>query len=379
MCGILFTLQTYIKNRIAKISINRKMSIQIPVLYACCVPVKGANRSILCDLQRGSYVFIPNSLYEILTDHKGKTIPQICKEYENQYDDTIQEYFSYLIESEFMFMCSDPSRFPELNMEWDEPFLISNGIIDVGVNSNHDWEYILSQYESLLCKHLQIRSFVKKPLSYFEELLELVAAKSFLSVDIYIRYSDSFKSEELYDLCRKYPQIFMLHIHGAPEELEANQPMRRMGNVIYSRTLISSESHCGIIDPRYFIINTQTFSEGLSYNSCLHRKLSIDQDGYLKNCPSLQTSYGLVNDVSFAAVIERPDFKRYWEISKDQIATCKDCEFRYICTDCRAYIEDPEDVKSKPLKCGYNPYTNEFSAWNSLVEKEEAIRFYDLA
>ena len=42
-------------------------------LFACCIPVKGARRSTLCDLQRGSFQFIPNGLYEILTEHAGKT------------------------------------------------------------------------------------------------------------------------------------------------------------------------------------------------------------------------------------------------------------------------------------------------------------------
>jgi len=34
----------------------------------------------------------------------------------------------------------------------------------------------------------------------------------------------------------------------------------------------------------------------------------------------------------------------------------KDCEFRYICTDCRVFIQEDTDILSKPLKCKYNPY-----------------------
>jgi len=33
----------------------------------------------------------------------------------------------------------------------------------------------------------------------------------------------------------------------------------------------------------------------------------------------------------------------------------KDCEFRYICHDCRAHTQN-EEKYSKPLKCKYNPY-----------------------
>ncbi|HEY4572343.1 MAG TPA: hypothetical protein VIJ26_00200 [Thermoanaerobaculia bacterium] len=37
-------------------------------LFACCLPVKGARRSLLCDVQRQAFQFIPNGLYEILTE-----------------------------------------------------------------------------------------------------------------------------------------------------------------------------------------------------------------------------------------------------------------------------------------------------------------------
>lgn len=62
----------------------------------------------------------------------------------------------------------------------------------------------------------------------------------------------------------------------------------------------------------------------------------------------------------------------------DQIHICKDCEFRHICTDCRAYIEDPDDIYSKPLKCGYNPYTGEWAEWSTNPLKQKAIQYYGM-
>ena len=35
-------------------------------LYANCIPVKGASRSIICDIQRIRYHFITNDLFDIL-------------------------------------------------------------------------------------------------------------------------------------------------------------------------------------------------------------------------------------------------------------------------------------------------------------------------
>jgi radical SAM protein with 4Fe4S-binding SPASM domain len=50
-----------------------------------------------------------------------------------------------------------------------------------------------------------------------------------------------------------------------------------------------------------------------------------------------------------------------WEITKNQIEICKDCELRYICQDCRAYTIDENNKYSKPLKCKYDQYQ---AVWN---------------
>ena len=52
--------------------------------------------------------------------------------------------------------------------------------------------------------------------------------------------------------------------------------------------------------------------------------------------------------------------KNTGSINKDLIDVCKDCEFRYICTDCRAYIQDKNNIYSKPAKCNYDPYNAEW-------------------
>jgi len=57
------------------------------------------------------------------------------------------------------------------------------------------------------------------------------------------------------------------------------------------------------------------------------------------------------------AALARTGFKDLWSINKDQIEVCKDCEFRYVCTDCRAFITDPDNRYSKPSTCTYDPYT----------------------
>ena len=77
-------------------------------------------------------------------------------------------------------------------------------------------------------------------------------------------------------------------------------------------------------------------------------------------------------------MLENSDLKKYWFINKDKISVCQDCEFRHVCTDCRAYIENPEDLYSKPLKCGYDPYANVWEDWTINPLKQSTIAYYNL-
>lgn len=92
----------------------------------------------------------------------------------------------------------------------------------------------------------------------------------------------------------------------------------------------------------------------------------------------MRESFGNIKDDTLVAAVEKSGFKQYWHLTKDQINVCKDCEFRYICTDCRAYLENPDDIYSKPLKCGYNPYTCEWEEWSTHPLKQKAIVYYHM-
>lgn len=123
------------------------------------------------------------------------------------------------------------------------------------------------------------------------------------------------------------------------------------------------------------------YTEALNHNSCLHKKMGVDKDGNIRNCPSMPKAFDNIKNTTLQAAFRNTDFKEYWTVTKNDIAVCKDCEFRYICTDCRAYTERTAtniaglDV-SKPLKCGYNPSTAEWEERSTNPLKQEAIQYY---
>jgi SPASM domain peptide maturase of grasp-with-spasm system len=100
--------------------------------------------------------------------------------------------------------------------------------------------------------------------------------------------------------------------------------------------------------PKYFAINVRHFAEAQAWNTCLNRKIAISADGYVKNCPSMPKSFGHISTTSLDAALAADGFKDVWGITKDQVKICRDCEFRYICTDCRAYRQDEADILSQP-------------------------------
>jgi SPASM domain peptide maturase of grasp-with-spasm system len=114
-------------------------------------------------------------------------------------------------------------------------------------------------------------------------------------------------------------------------------------------------------------VNIELFTEAQKHNTCLNKKLSLDINGEIRICPSMKKSYGNIKDTLLKNLISNTEIKKVWGIDKNQIEVCKDCEFRYICTDCRAFLAEPENRYSKPLKCNYNPYKSE---WVNVAETE---------
>jgi SPASM domain peptide maturase of grasp-with-spasm system len=92
----------------------------------------------------------------------------------------------------------------------------------------------------------------------------------------------------------------------------------------------------------------------------------------------MSNSYGNIVNTNLADVINNSNFTQVWTLNKDKINVCKDCEFRYVCTDCRAYLDSPLDLYSKPLKCGYDPYTCKWEDWSKNPLRQQAIEHYNI-
>lgn len=347
------------------------------ILFADCIPVKGFNRSIICDTKSNNYYLIPNGLYDILEEYNGKTIDTIKKDFEHRYDEIIDEYFDFLLNNKLIFFNSNPELFPKMSTKWNSPSLITNIIIDYDENI-HDFNTLISQFEILKCSYIQLRFYKKIDLDYICSILKVLKEEKsrIVSIDFILPYYENFNLEELNVIIRENSRIHSIIIFNSPYD-KSYEPLRqKMGYIMLVERNIINEKHCGIINEEYFYSNIKLFSESQHHNTCLNKKLSIDKEGNIKNCPSMPASFGNIKETTLSEALNQDGFKKYWNITKDQITTCKDCEFRHICTDCRAYIEEPHNIFSKPLKCGYDPYTNKWSDWSTNPLKQKVIEFY---
>jgi SPASM domain peptide maturase of grasp-with-spasm system len=314
------------------------------------------------DLQTGVHDLIPNDLADILLRRRNIDIDNLKKIYKHEDDKvTLNEYIHFLLNKRYAYKTKtkiNVKQFPSLDLKYTSPSLIENSIIDIGENIYFENIYEFTRQLTVLgCKHLQIRVFFNHEIDKIIEVLKDIHKMPFNSIELLIQH-DGISSYENYinsfkDFAKlKYTMIFGSHMDKYIESKKENN----MGNIVFLKQRLSGCGMCGKISPDYFTVNSAFFRESLINNTCLNKKISLDINGDVKNCPSMRESHGNIQYVNIYNVIEKESFNKFWKISKDKVKVCNVCEFRNVCSDCRVYLNDQNDIYSKPLNCKYDPY-----------------------
>lgn len=104
----------------------------------------------------------------------------------------------------------------------------------------------------------------------------------------------------------------------------------------------------------------QFFERCQEYHPCLGGKLSLSSDGNVYICRTMrEESLGNVLDTNLSEIMrnKKEEIRKSWNLTRDTINSCRTCEYRYSCMDCRA-IE--KDVYYTNL-CSYNPHTGKWT------------------
>ncbi|MCF6351111.1 MAG: grasp-with-spasm system SPASM domain peptide maturase [Flavobacteriaceae bacterium] len=325
-------------------------------LHSSIIPVKGFTQSIICDLQKNNYIVVSNDLCKILLDNDNVRIKNVYSQFSIGDHKVLDEMFKFLFDKNYIFLSKEPSNITKLN--FNKPFYseeINNAIIDVNSNSNIlSIKKFINEINLLGCKNLSIRFFGNqfkqdKIASILNFLLKTTIRYTELTI-----HNDIFKPKEINELIDNNIRLNTIFVYSSIKEKVIEYDGKK---IIHTKLKNIDSNSCGKIDKKYFFSDTNMFSLNKNVNSCLFGKVSLTVNGEIVNCPSLKPKYGKINDITIKNVLQKDEFKELWSINKDQIKVCKDCEFRYICSDCRAYLNNKYD---KPFKCNYDPYVGKW-------------------
>ena len=311
-------------------------------LFASCIPVKGIRKSIIYDLQRAEVYEISNSIYDILPIVETYNIDLIKIE-----NPELFQFINKLVNDEIGFFCKEPTRFPKLDTKWQTPNIISNTIIEFSNNSNHNLNLIFKNLNKLSTKNvLLIFNYVPSKI-YILEILNIATESNIDYIELWLPRKIKTKN-----LIRQYKNLRKIVFLKSKKILEVH---RNQCIIKYSE--FSSHKDLCKKTPLKYNLHQIYYNESLNYNTCLNKKLSIDKNRKIKNCPYLDKDFGDYTHNSIIETVKSKEFQKLWKLSKDKINECKDCQYRYMCNDCRVFTVN-NNIKNKPIFCDFNPYEN---------------------
>lgn len=331
---------------------------EIFVLYSCCIPVKGARRAVIIDVQRGELFYIPLGMFEMLNTYSQSSKEELLTTFKDDIE-TINEYFDFLTSNELGFWSREPEKFPKIDLSWDYPAQITNAILDIDNHDSYSFQKAIDELDTVHCHNVFLRFFDTITTAELIKKITIINQSRIRCIDIVLPHQSD-ELDSLNNFVKESPRIRSVMLTSAHKsELTFKHSSDSMGNIYLTTDVINAESNNQhSITKDSFVFNINMISESLNFNTFLNRKISIDSKGYIKNTPSFDSNFGHIDHTAIQKVVEMADFQKYWRVTKDQISTCKDCEYRHSCL---SYVEKESEVFQKPKACNYDPYN---AKWN---------------
>lgn len=336
-------------------------------IFPHCHIVKGHSRSVIQDTFGNEWYLIPPTLADLIPNIDGKNYDNIASKIADNKKGQISEYIDFLLKNNIARLSSVALPYKQVEMTFDYPAEISNMILVEEYLSLK----LIAQINVIQCDNVQLYCTKELSIEQLSNKLHLSDDSVVQNLEVIVPFVEEFLSptiwENIFDEFKRLQKVVVLN---APESKRIFTDTMHHNCVVFATGSFSYEI-CGEVHPLHFTNNLPFFTESQRHNTCLNRKVCIDAEGNIKNCPAMAKSYGNIKDTTLEEAINKPGFKDLWYICKDQIDVCKDCEFRYMCTDCRCFIKDPDNIYSQPAKCTYNPYICLWEGQEGYVPVEE--------
>lgn len=111
-----------------------------------------------------------------------------------------------------------------------------------------------------------------------------------------------------------------------------------------------------------FEVKREIFEKNKLWNCCWCGKAGVTSSGDVLPCLFARDHIaGNINEQSLAEIVSGDAMQEFWSLTMDRIDTCKDCEYRYLCHDCRPWAYGISgNLYAKNPRCTYNPYNGEW-------------------
>ena len=294
------------------------------LLFSFCKVVKGAEKSVICDFQKGKIKFIPHEMEEVIRMLQKQPLNAVRK-YFKEDNETFESYIKFLIDEGFVFYNKSKEEFLEIKNQWSSPEIINNAIIEYNFD-NFSLKDILNQLDSLLAKFIEIRftTFSEKNLEELKDILKNSTHSVLRSVRLYFPYISKNLSKEIIEVT-DFPIIDCIVFYGYVSNKSIEKDTREIFFITQTLKEISNSN----IDRKFLINNIDHFYECQKHNPYYNKKVAINSLGEIKNCIKNKAVFGNVKTNFISEVVSNKNFQELWYATHDQIIGVQNSELRY--------------------------------------------------
>jgi radical SAM protein with 4Fe4S-binding SPASM domain len=124
-------------------------------------------------------------------------------------------------------------------------------------------------------------------------------------------------------------------------------------------------------EDNFLIPSHKLMEKTLFGNTCWADKICVHFNGNVTPCEmDFSSILGNIKHSTLSEILQGKEADNTLRLTKDKVEVCKDCEFRYVCWECRAMeLQLGVGLNEKPITCSYNPYSGIWESTDTIEKK----------
>jgi radical SAM protein with 4Fe4S-binding SPASM domain len=330
-------------------------------LYTNCIPVKGYLRSVIQDIQRSSFSFVPNSLIDCISESK------FVKKHEYVDEESFNNYREFLISEDYVFAweMSLTERFPDYKAVFYQSYHIySLHFIEVRELSIVK-KMLLFIEQGLIVKHL-VFVIEECRIELLEQLIDLLNNQlTHTSIEsVQFRFKKDFGVQNYF--LSKSNIDYRINL---VEIVSLESKKRKKANCDHLQIHSINERNPKMVN------NFLHYFESVQFHTYFNGKFFVNPQGILSHQPEeFNPKYSITNLKSKQDVLDLlqlESFNEFSKVRKEDTVICKSCELRHMCLDERLPKKNSTGDWYHIVECDYNPFIGKWKKESGYRTLEE--------